>query len=555
MSEGHVGPTNANKDILCHTFRCFSLVPQNLQQSLTTFFRPLLCPPGPPPRYCVPRHGDRTPRSVHQEDDTPASSAPTMDAADREAREEEEARRARQHRQEKLEVACQARDYERMDKVLGAGADGRSAGGAGGGADLEVGLGGESSQQPTPLQAAAAEVLVEAGADAAGARLSAIRRDHEQLALDLLRSGDDSGADEADLLIDACAKGHDRLVRALLQRGGAGIASSSSFAAMGNTALHAAARSGHASTAAVVIAAGLDVDAFTWRGETPLHLAGESGSAATVEALVAAGAGVGLRHPTLGDGSTPLHAAAGEGHAEACLALLRHGADPLAADNSGSTPLHLAARGGHAEACLALLRHGADVGAADAAGRRPLHGACERPHPGAVRLLLAWGADETAADGDGRAARDRIPTEEEIERGAALCHLDASSPEGRDARDEYVRRASRDRGIALAVVARAPQDRAWRRRGILVLLRARVERRRLEVSAGGAAGAGAAAAAVAGARGRGSNDTRKLARQESGGGEGAAGARGATNRDGADAAARLVDVQEEGIFRHVVAFL
>lgn len=516
-----------------------------------------------------------------------------MDAAG-EAR-AEAARRARQQRQEKLELACQAGDCELINEMLRAGAGGRGAGGAAGagrgrsgrtllhaaaaggnervlralldagaGADLEARLGGEWYQQLTPLQvavsaghAAAAKVLVEAGADTADALLTAVRRGHEQLALDLLLSGGgggcgDSSADEADLLVDACAKGYDHLVRALLQRGGAGIASSSSSSAMGNTALHAAARSGHASTAAVVIAAGLDVNAFTWRGETPLHLAGESGSAAAIEALVAAGAGVGLRHPTLGDGSTPLHVAAREGHGEACIALLRHGADPLAGDNSGSTPLHLAARGGHGEACLALLRHGADVLAADAAGRQPLHGACERPHAGVMRLLLGWGADEAAADGDGRAAGDRIPTKEEIERGAALYHLD-SSQEELDARDEYVRRVSRDRELALAVVARAPRDRAWRRRGILVLLRARAERRRLEAAAGAGAGA-AGAAAAAGAHDRVSDAASKLARQESAGAE-AACVNCATACGGVAAAARLVDVQEEGIFRHVVAFL
>lgn len=97
------------------------------------------------------------------------------------------------------------------------------------------------------------------------------------------------------------------------------------------------------------------------------------------------------------------------------------------------------------------MEGGADVQATDSDGLTPLHACFESPintNCGAVvRVLLHYGADEKAEDNWGETPTDYL-----------LSHYDD---------EEYRARVS-------AMIARAPCDRAWRRRGWLIMLRERV---------------------------------------------------------------------------------
>lgn len=205
-----------------------------------------------------------------------------------------------------------------------------------------------------------------------------------------------------------------------------------------------------------------------------------------------------------GIGYTALHTVAYGGEPDEIDALVEAGANLDARaghnliGNESQTPLHLA--GGHLTVwnMAALLRQGADVNARDSKGETPLHQVCERAREllsdEAADLLLRWGADETITNKDGCTHVD-------------LVKSDASSTG---------RRLQR-------VLANAPADRAWRRRGTLVMCRARSDQTR-------------------------SRD-----------GEGRAGK--AIARDGADSRrgsgnvmTRVVGLEDDGIFRYILFF-
>ena len=158
-------------------------------------------------------------------------------------------------------------------------------------------------------------------------------------------------------LLDAAGRGDVDAVRALLDDG----ADPDLARGDGLTALHLAAREGHAEIVDVLIGAGAETGATTRIGDyTPLHLAGGAGHAEVVGALLEAGADP--TAVTTSSGVTPLHLAAeargGEG---AVRLLLEHGAPVNARERSaGQTPLIFAAAAGRAASAAELLRHGAD---------------------------------------------------------------------------------------------------------------------------------------------------------------------------------------------------
>ncbi|CAN0449634.1 unnamed protein product, partial [Ectocarpus fasciculatus] len=111
----------------------------------------------------------------------------------------------------------------------------------------------------------------------------------------------------------------------------------------------------------------------------------------------------------------------------------------------GLTPLHLAAFYKKSCTLLALLQRGGNANARDDDGQRPLHLVCKCPDARSVALadlLLRWGADETATDNDGNTPADLVKS--------------GAEP------NERLQR----------LLANAPADRAWRRRGMVVVLRA-----------------------------------------------------------------------------------
>ncbi len=125
-----------------------------------------------------------------------------------------------------------------------------------------------------------------------------------------------------------------------------------------------------------------------------------------------------------------------------------------AEDHEGRTALHLAAghRLGSDGTLLALLEGGASIEARCAAGETPLHKACKALRVSAVQQLLRFGANEATVDAEGRTP-------------AALASAIFRSQCPGMFRDMLQ--------IILGLLAAAPADKAWRRRGWLLMLRNR----------------------------------------------------------------------------------
>lgn len=324
--------------------------------------------------------------------------------------------------------------------------------------------------------------------------------------------------------------------------------------------LHHAASDGHEAIAKLLLVAGTNVKCVDRDGNTPLQLAVEGGYDQVVLDLLESGA-----PPNSKDSrrDTPLHHAARRGHKEIVSLLLRLGADVNMLNRVGHCPLFVAACSERRSIMVALLKAGADIrqgvffsslGNVTSEGhmevlRELLHGvgtnakdlrwgtaliwACMSESPEAVDLLLRWGADETSLDIWGASAEQFLP-----------CHSEDA---------ERVRR----------LLANAPADRTWRRRGLLALCRAFPDKARLasanipalgseqtdSVSGctavhvrcktpeggvddlhGGAAGADKGTATVEGA---GAKDSDRLCSVE----------------------AMVIGLEQDDVFRHIVSFL
>ena len=293
--------------------------------------------------------------------------------------------------------------------------------------------------------------------------------------------------DQCSILHEAASDGHEQLVNDLLIGGADPNADSREY----GTPLHQAADAGHAGITSALLLRGANKDALTEDGDTPLMWAAERGRLDVMETLVAAGADLNIRDKNncsavdqtalkgsipvlkaiLGygadvnsrdhDGHSALHKVVARRHKAGVIdALVEAGADIELKSNSGDTPLFRAAYFSNAEALLALLKRGASVLVRNGCEETPLHRACSRQFPGlevAVDLLLRWGADETALDN-----HDETPAD-------VLAHVpyyyENRSPIGEV---ERVR----------LLLARAPADRAWRRRGWLVMVRSRTLKER-----------------------------------------------------------------------------
>lgn len=382
----------------------------------------------------------------------------------------------------------------------------------------------------------------------------AVAEGDKDLAMTLLQAGANGGAGwkgcGGRTLLDAAAEGgNDEVVSSLLAAGGSkemDVVSGSK----GMTALHRAIAGGHVDAARVLMLAGADVNLLDYHHGSPLHYAIEGGhlqlaedmgiveaeldakdsdgntflhlaashdNHAFVNMLLRKGASVGVKN---GKGEHPLHVAVEHGHIAVAEALLKAGADPnvfvdewasplfdalgnmammvILIENGADTnvvdqedctalheaayrgkpeeidalveaganlearsgvvcfddgfneltPLHLAARFLKLGNMAALLRQGANVNPKDDEGRTPLHLVCEVDctplSDEAADLLLRWGADETITNNNGRTPVDLIES---------------------DATSSTARRLRR-------ILANAPADKAWRRRGMLVMCRA-----------------------------------------------------------------------------------
>lgn len=318
----------------------------------------------------------------------------------------------------------------------------------------------------------------------------AVRKGDKTTVLALLRLGMDKDTrcpSGSTPLILAAGYGHPAVVNALL-KAGADVHLGDGH---GSTALHEAADWGHKGIVIALLRAKADKDARTGDNETPLYLAANQDHLPVVEVLMAAGADLNVRATGY---ATALEVAIMNRNNHVVAAILDHGADVNAQGpggeggvmhsalgyawdgkvvdilvraganvnlqtNEGETPLMRAAGRCNVEGLLILLQHGAKVNVKDSDEGTPLHYLCQffkavcdindKKGPGRGRkqaaattsLLLRWGADEAALDNDGKTPADLLPQE-----GADDVRL---------------------------LLTRAPVDRAWRRRGWLVILRDR----------------------------------------------------------------------------------
>jgi len=228
-------------------------------------------------------------------------------------------------------------------------------------------------------------------------------------------------------LIQAASQGHLPLVETLL----ANHADVNIIAREGLTALLSAALEEHWPVVETLLAAGADPTARLsplWDPVSALDMASQKGQVRIMEAILHLGVDVNEEDEY---GAPALFKAAYHDQAGAIDVLI--GAGATQRDGAFS----IACEWSKSKAMLALLQHGAET-------KTALHTVCRRSCVNAdvaVSLLLRWGADETVLE-SGRTPADLLkfrPNSDVVERVRLL-------------------------------LARAPADRAWRRRGWLVML-------------------------------------------------------------------------------------
>lgn len=304
---------------------------------------------------------------------------------------------------------------------------------------------------------AAANTLLSAGADvtllcstARSALDVAVDKRHVEIAKMIIDHGADVNGRDVDgrtLLQIAVAEGEAEMV-SLLCRKGAAI---DVFDGVGRTALHLATIREDVAVMQILIAAGARVNLRTeLSGKSALGIAAARGNLDVVQALVERGADVNATANQ--DNETALHAAAAHNRPAVIDMLIGSGASIEPDSSEGHSPLHCATQNSSLEAVIALLKHGASVGKQDILGATPLHFAAtnagEPRVAEIVELLLEHGADETVTTVDGSTVADLIGVFVEARNSLAE-------------EVECVRK----------LLAKAPAERAWRRRGFLIMCR------------------------------------------------------------------------------------
>jgi ankyrin repeat protein len=186
-------------------------------------------------------------------------------------------------------------------------------------------------------------------------------------------------------------------------------------------ALHQAAWIGDVADLRRQVAKGKNVNERDALGYTALHSAAGSGHVEVLRVLVMElGADKEAKGP---DGLRPIHGAALEGKVEAIKALVQMGVNKDAKDADGRTALHRAAANGHVEAITALVLLGADKEAKSDAGLTPLQHAALNRQLEAIKVLVQLGADKESKDPHGGTALHEAASMGRVEVIKVLVHL------------------------------------------------------------------------------------------------------------------------------------
>ena len=141
----------------------------------------------------------------------------------------------------------------------------------------------------------------------------------------------------------------------------------------------------------MLVARGGDVNAVNELRQSPLLYATRAGAVEIVLLLLRSRADPNIK---MSGGDFVLREAACKGvSARIARALLKHGANPRAANNNGETALHMAAFQNRPDVAKLLLRAGADANCRDRHGHGPLTCAVLSNNPDVVLLLLENGAE------------------------------------------------------------------------------------------------------------------------------------------------------------------
>lgn len=247
----------------------------------------------------------------------------------------------------------------------------------------------------------------------------------------------------------AASGGHEGVISDLLEFGHACVSCGNNAR---ETALHVAARMGHLQACITLLRAGASSGRLSAAGVSPLDVAALSGHSIRLLAVLTAAE---ARHDRQRRCSLALYYAVKGNKPETVRNLVLLGANVDHRRFNGVTCLHYSAQRGHYLAAEALLQAGADVDARNDDEGTPLHDACMFSKPSMVQLLLQWDADEGATTSANAYPAEII--------GIGEVTASSSGEEGEDPLSEAIK----------DLLARAPADRVWRRRGWLLMCRAR----------------------------------------------------------------------------------
>ncbi len=221
----------------------------------------------------------------------------------------------------------------------------------------------------------------------------------------------------------------------------------------GRTALHTAVDSGQVEAARWLLTHGAKVDAPDAGDMTPLHIAVWHTDVGMARLLLKQGAPLEAKDA---QGHTPLWLAAYISNRDMVELLLRAGADIHTTDIDGRGVLHGRAQMGkryaHQEEITIrlLVKHGADPDAADPLGRTPLMSAVLDGSAARVKLLLSLGAKTDIKDEEGDTALDYAESAEQPDIAALLQAQDAAPSEsGTSPPEDSVASPPEDSGSAL----------------------------------------------------------------------------------------------------------